>query len=904
MTFKRKVLAALTRLELLEVGRAVELDVTTNMRHDDLLDVVAGSKKRGMMEKILPLLSRDTLKTVCEAVGISQEGREKQVLIDRILAAGGETEGDDKTPSPVAVRAPAAKPDGAHRAADGGAPVEPVEPAPFSLTSPEPTVPKPAKAPAAKPRVKFTAGAKSADGTQVLSYRHADRRKNNPEVGMVDPETDPDQPKTTWAYDPHIDPALQFDVGRAGIERFIDDALASGDEATMRGALEELRRLSQPYLNWTGKAERGSFAVDTVSLHVHERIDPASILNAVRKRMRGEGKQDGTAKSGSPMLQMGLFSAAFENLPLRDAIDFYKHDKGWSNRLIAGDSLLVMNSLLQKEGMAGQVQMIYIDPPYGITYGSNFQPFTNKREVRDGKDDDLTQEPETLKAFRDTWELGIHSFLTYLRDRLLLARELLSESGSVFVQISDENVHRVRNLLDDVFGVENFICEILVQKTGSQVGDFIIPNTDIVIWYARQRSSAIGKYRQLYLDRDPREADDFSADPLTSDGFRETTTVSFSFNGGDYHPGVNSHWKVKTEGLDRAGRARRLVAQNKQIRLAKYHSDFSVKALGQLWDDVGGARDKIFVVQTSPTVIERCLLMTTDPGDLVLDPTCGSGTTAFVAEKWGRRWITCDTSRVAITLAKQRLMTASYEYFELKYPLEGLKGGFIYKTVPHVTLKSIAQNPEIDGIHQERHPEIVAALDQLNEKLRKSPPEPFAVTEGGRKGKDIDFKAAANKTMELPSGEKAPVGALLEWEVPFDFPKDWPASARPAFDAFHEARQAMQREMDASIAAHADQEVLYDQPAVARDKLRITGPFSVEAVPFPSVLSLDETRQPEEADVAIARSGESSRQHQWRDELLKTGIRGIRGSDAQVRLPRNAARHALPARHGHLGRHQ
>jgi adenine-specific DNA-methyltransferase len=234
MTFKRKVLAALTRSELLEVGRALELDVTTNMRLDDLMDAVAKSKKRGILEKILPMLSRDRLKDICEAVGISSEGREKQVLIDRILAAGGDAGGDADTE-------------------------EKAEPAPFSLTSPEPKAPKPAKAPAAKPRVKFSTGAKSADGTQVLSYRHADRRKNNPEVGMVDPETDPDQPKTTWAYDPHIDPALQFDVGRAGIERFIDDALASGDEATMRGALEELRRLSQPYLNWTGKAERGSF---------------------------------------------------------------------------------------------------------------------------------------------------------------------------------------------------------------------------------------------------------------------------------------------------------------------------------------------------------------------------------------------------------------------------------------------------------------------------------------------------------------------------------------------------------------------------------------------------------------------------------------------------------------------
>jgi adenine-specific DNA-methyltransferase len=884
MTFKRKVLAALTRSELLEVGRALELDVTTNMRLDDLMDAVAGSKKRGMMEKILPMLSRDRLKDICEAVGISSEGREKQVLIDRILAAGGDAGGESDAEDQA-------------------------EPEPFSLTSPEPRAPKPARAPsapAAKPRVKFSTGSAGADGTQVLSYRHADRRKNNPEVGMVDPETDPDQPKTTWAYDPHIDPALQFDVGRAGIERFIDDALASGDEATMRGTLEELRRLSQPYLNWTGKAERGSFEVDTVSLHVHERIDPASILNAVRKRMKGEGKDD-SGKAGSPMMQMGLFSAAFENLPLRDAIDFYKHDKGWSNRLIAGDSLLVMNSLLQKEGMAGQVQMIYIDPPYGIRYGSNFQPFTNKREVQDRKDQDLTQEPEMIKAFRDTWELGLHSYLTYLRDRLALAKDLLHESGSVFVQISDENVHHIREMLDEIFGCTNFVSIIAVAKTSGASSDLLPGVCDYIVWYAKDIPQI--KYRAPYQNKNAggAGADQYSSieypdgrrertdDPLASLEGSQTGSRLFRLSPmtsqrppGEFPVSVfglvlkpaNQYWKTGERGMALLTRARRLAVVGNTLCYVRYLEDFPVFPITNLWTDTvtsGFGDKKVYVVQTNMSIVERCLLMTTDPGDLVLDPTCGSGTTAFVAEKWGRRWTTCDTSRVAVTLAKQRLMTASYDYFELRYPHEGLKGGFIYKTVPHVTLKSIANNPEIDEIHKARHPEVVAALDNLNQALRKTPPAPFAVTEGGRKGKDIDFKAAANKTMDLPSGEKAPVGALLEWEVPFDFPEDWPASARLSFDAFHEARQTMQRQMDASIAAHADQEVLYDQPAVARDKLRITGPFSVEAVPFPSVLSLDETRQPEEADVAIARSGESSRQHQWRDELLKTGIRGKNG---------------------------
>ena len=275
---------------------------------------------------------------------------------------------------------------------------------------------------------------------EVLSYRHADRRKNNPEVGMVSPDTDPDQPKTTYTYDPHIDPALQFDSKRFQIEKLIDDALASGDQAVMQQALEQLKRQQDPYLNWAGKAEKSSYEVDTVSLHVHERIDPASILSAVRKGM----KREKSAKGQPPNAQLGLFSAPFENLPLRDAIDFYKHDRGWANRLIAGDSLLVMNSLLQKEGMAGQVQMVFFDPPYGIKYGSNFQPFIDKREVKDGKDEDLTQEPEMLKAFRDTWELGIHSYLTYLRDRIHLAHQLLNETGSIFIQISDENLHHIR----------------------------------------------------------------------------------------------------------------------------------------------------------------------------------------------------------------------------------------------------------------------------------------------------------------------------------------------------------------------------------------------------------------------------------------------------------------------------
>ena len=747
------------------------------------------------------------------------------------------------------------------------------------------------------------AGARRSHGetNQILSYRHSDKRVNNPEVGMVTPRTDPDAGKTRWAYDPHLDPALQFDPQRSRIEKLIDDALASGDTAQMKAALEELKRLQSPYLNWAGKAERTSFEVDTVSLHVHERIDPASILSAVRKAMKGEGKSKGMEKA----LQPGLFDAPFENLPLRDAIDFYRHEKGWANRLIAGDSLLVMNSLLQKESMAGKVQMIYIDPPYGIKYGSNFQPFVNKRDVKDRRDEDLTQEPEMIKAFRDTWELGIHSYLTYLRDRLLLARELLHESGSVFVQISDENLHHVRELMDEVFGVEQFVSQISFTKAagGLQAANRIGAILDYVVWYCKDAKRT--KFRRLFYPKGNPLAEGYSTVVLPGGYFRSSKDIGISDEShlpansafamsilmtkpgpgskfettycGKVYSSGNRWWGTTPEGLDRVKKSLRAIPTNSSIRLAARFDDFPYGGYQNLWSGLGGAANPIYVVQTNVEVISRCMLMTTDPGDLVFDPTCGSGTTAYVAEKWGRRWITCDTSRVAITLAKQRLMTASYDYYELKYPHEGLKGGFIYKTVPHVTLKSIANNPEIDEIYERMHPAIEKALAELNATLRASPPKPFAVTEGGRKGKKVDFSLPASQKEKLPSGEEVMAGALLEWEVPFDFPEDWPEAARKPFEAFHAARQAMQKRMDESIAAHADQEILYDQPLVAKDKLRITGPFTVEAVPFPTVKSLDEAAGPDEADASIARTGESGRQHHWRDELLKTGIRGRGG---------------------------
>ena len=758
---------------------------------------------------------------------------------------------------------------------DGGFALQPTQ-KPEEL----PLKPKSARKPADRSKRK---AAQAESEAAILSYRHEHKRKNNPDVGVVTPETDPEQPKTIWAYDPHLSPELQFDSGRAQIEKIIDDALENGDEAAMRTALEALKRQQTPYLNWTGKAERTHFDVDTVSLHVHERIDPMSILSALRKDMKRPSPASGRGAGGEgEWKQPGLFAAPFENLPLRDAVDFYKHEKGWSNRLVSGDSLLVMNSLLQKESMAGQVQTIYLDPPYGIKYGSNFQPFTNKRDVKDRKDEDLTQEPEMIKAFRDTWELGIHSYLTYLRDRLLLAKELLHESGSVFVQISDENIHLVRNVLDEIFGTSNFISLIAFDKTGLQASSLLPSVCDYILWYGKERPRT--KYRQLSTPKTPGEkgatgytllfderamqwrpmtpdekADTttvppyfeiFDGTPLLSEGASEEGSKPFACYGKEWNLPPNNHWKTHAQGMNRLYKSRRIIQIGNRIEYRMMLKDFGQTPRSNVWlgmGERGFTGKKIYVVQTAAEAIERCLLMTTDPGDLVLDPTCGSGTTAFVAEKWGRRWITCDTSRVSVTLAKQRLMTASYDYFELRYPHEGLKGGFIYKTVQHVTLKSIANNPDIDEIYGRMHPAVEKALAELN-------------------------KAAKQK--------------VKEWEVPFDLPLDWPEAAKKPFDAFHAARQAMQKQMDLSIAAHADQEILYDQPQPSRNKLRITGPFSVEAVPFPSVKGLDALspgpspasgRGELEADASIARSGESARQHTWRDELLKTGIRGKGG---------------------------
>jgi len=461
----------------------------------------------------------------------------------------------------------------------------------------------------AAPRQRATAGRKKAarkpDGpAQVLSYRHGETRVNNPEVGMVHAGTDPDGEKTVWAYDPHLDPVLNFDSARAGIEKLIDDALASDDPERMKDALQELKRLQAPYLNWTGKAERTSVEVDTVSLHVHERVDPATILANAAKRLKGKD-------AATQWRQPDLFAAPFENLPLRQALDFYHHEKGWSNRLVAGDSLLVMNSLLTKESMGGKVQMIYIDPPYGIKYGSNFQPFTNKRDVKDRSDADLTQEPEMIKAFRDTWELGIHSYLTYLRDRLMLARELLTESGSVFVQISDENLHHIKEIMDEIFGSENFVSLINVTKTSGATSEVLASVSDYLVWYARDRSNL--KYRQLYFEkeiggkgggqynkvqepngfrramskpekRDPEQIPEacrvYRIDNMTSQ--RPPGDFPVSIVGNEIRP-AKGYWKTGEAGVARLRSANRIELVGRTLSYVRYIDDFAVFPVNNNW---------------------------------------------------------------------------------------------------------------------------------------------------------------------------------------------------------------------------------------------------------------------------------------------------------------------------------
>ncbi|MGE4530064.1 MAG: site-specific DNA-methyltransferase [Acidithiobacillus sp.] len=646
-----------------------------------------------------------------------------------------------------------------------------------------------------------------------------------------------------------------------------------------------------PQLIWRGKDRQdwSSLVVQAPPLYIQEKVHPKVLIDDLR-RFQARNPASGAARQEDGQ-QIDLF-ADFNGLPDANAkTEFYQHDAHWANRMILGDSLQVMASLAEREGLRGQVQCIYFDPPYGIKFNSNFQWSTTSRDVKDGNTDHITREPEQVKAFRDTWRDGIHSYLTYLRDRLTVARDLLTDSGSIFVQIGDENVHRVRAVMDEVFGDRNFISLITTKKSGGMGQAYVDNISDYIVWYAKDASCA--KYRSPYYEKDLREgagaryrsvqsADGgirplkaaeasgdlplppgdrvFLAGPLTSETASDSTLFEFTLDGHRLRPRKGG-WKTSAMGMGRLIKANRLLKTKEFANYKIFFNDFAAVAIPNLWEDTMGTaeQNKVYVVQTTSKVVQRCLLMTTDPGDLVLDPTCGSGTTAYVAEQWGRRWITLDTSRVALALARARIMGARYPYYLLADSPEGqqkeaevtrsfpsgkptygsIRHGFVCERVPHITLKSIANNAEIDVIWDQWKPAISDALAALNTAL-KGHKTPYKIPSGGRQGQLLHFDAPEDRNVILPGGETVSASALLDWEVPRDAPADWPASTHAPLSAFWQARIARQQAIDASIAAKADFEYLYDKPYEDKKKVRVAGPFTVESLSPHRVLGVDE----------------------------------------------------------------
>jgi len=694
-----------------------------------------------------------------------------------------------------------------------------------------------------------------ADGglNAVTDYRFPEAtRKNNPPAKIAAEGYVPLIPKAEYTYSPRRPPELRFDP--TGRRDELPELLAKATKHKLSEAeawaLAEALRVQEPWLEWAGKREAKRFAVDPVALHIHERVSAQAILKVA-------ARED---------VNRSLFADPEQEY--NEAVQFYKHDVDWSNRLILGDSLQVMSSLARREDLAGKVQMIYIDPPYGIKFGSNFQPLIGKREVKD-KETDLTREPEMVRAYRDTWTLGVHSYLSYLRERLVVARDLLADSGSIFLQIGDENVHRVRSMLDEVFGSQNCIAMIAFVKTSSSTSDYISSAADYLLWYAKKRESL--KYRPLFLPKAPmstgaeayrrvltRQGESrplrdgsmqegervFRVDNITSQSMGrekgEGAACWFPVNvgGRDYLPNERSRWKTNETGMRRLLQAERVDAGNDRIGYIRFLDDFPAYALNSIWDDtsLSGAMDKAYVVQTGIKVIERCMLMTTDPGDLVLDPTCGSGTTAFVAEQWGRRWITTDTSRVALAIARQRLLTATYDFFKLKDEEGGVAEGFRYKTIPHVKLGSIAQNANLDPIFAKHEPVLKlklaaanAALARVSDRLRNELKARFALKQKQEGKKAITD--ADRRRWNLPAKDTP----WQHWEVPFDVDPDYPADLKTAVGEYRAAWRAKMDDVNACIAANADQEELVDQPEVDRKITRVSGPFTVEAVQPPEM---------------------------------------------------------------------
>ncbi len=630
------------------------------------------------------------------------------------------------------------------------------------------------------------------------------------------------------------------------------------EQNPIRVAYERRNRDLDPQLVWRGKDEQdwSDLVVQAPPLYIQEKVHPKVLIDDLIRQTEAQ------ETAGIPK-QLDLF-ADFNGLPDEArSTEFYQHDANWTNRMILGDSLQVMASLAEREGLRGKVQCIYLDPPYGIKFNSNFQWSTTSRDVKDGKVDHITREPEQVKAFRDTWRDGIHSYLTYLRDRLTVARDLLTESGSIFVQIGDENVGRVRLLMDEVFGESNFVSLIAYAKTTGFSGNHLSSVCDYLVWYSKDPSNP--KYRPLFDKKEAgaqgaskyRPASSISAlgnscvvstrlatsDQLTSQGASANSEQLFKFKNKNWIPPAGLHWKTTVIGLERIAKSERIIHEGKSIRYVRFLDDFAITPRTNVWLDVGGVQSrtdpKIYVVQTATEAAKRCILMSTDPGDLVLDPTCGSGTTAYVAEQWGRRWITIDTSRVALALARARIMGARYPYYLLADSRDGqlkeaeitrtapsetpthgnIRQGFVYQRVPHITLKSIANNTEIDVIWEQ----FEEKLNHLRKQLTSAIPDDWLA----------NYRKKQKYDVTVPN-------TIQEWEIPRERSDDWPPATQPLLTDFWKLRIARQKEIDASIAAKADFEYLYDKPYEDKKKVRVAGPFTVESLSPHRVLGVDE----------------------------------------------------------------
>ena len=692
-------------------------------------------------------------------------------------------------------------------------------------------------------------------GLPIEDYRHEGAtRPNNPPAAIAAEGRTPPAPRVNYAYSPRLDPALRADPsGRAdALPALLEKATREKLTVEEAALLAEALRRHEPWLEWAGKREAPGFAVDPVALHIHERVSTQAILRAA-------ARQDVTRD---------LF--ADPGLAYSQAVKFYQHDVDWANRLILGDSLQVMASLAQRENLAGKIQMIYMDPPYGIRFGSNFQPETGKRNVTD-READLTREPEMVRAYRDTWRLGVHSYLTYLRDRLIVAHKLLAETGSIFVQIGDENIHRVRLLMDEIFGGNNICCLIPFIKSTSTTSptgqtELLSSTADYILWYAKDRKQT--KFRRLYRDKvggkggsetyrygrlpngarvpfdvslsEETGAARYSLSDATSQA--PTSVYDFPFEGAVFNP-LPRGWRTALPGMQRVAKSDRLHRVGGNLRYLQFEQDYPVIPINNFWADTGTGsftEAKRYVVQSAQKVVERCLMMTTDAGDLVLDPTCGSGTSALMAERWGRRWITIDTSRVAVALARQALLTEKFDHFRLKNESAGVGGGFVCKTVPHISLRSIAQNEALDPIFAKHDPVLDARLAHLNAAVatigsnQRSHLAGKLIIKQKAEGKRA-ITEADRRRWDLP---KAPDG-FQHWTAPFDTDPDHPENLAQAITAYRAAWRAKQEEVDKAIADAAEPEDLLDQPQVVRGITRVSGPFTVEAVQ-PAETNLDE----------------------------------------------------------------